>query len=186
MFNPALRARQVDIISRRVYHTRLGVQHVRSLHISAPLGQDNTPLRKQLKAEAKRRKLQAKSAKTPFLPPARKDWELTVGIEIHARLNTARKLFSRAPVATTDAPNSQIAPFDTALPGAQPTFNPDVLVPAIRAALALDCSIRRRSGWDRKHYFYRDQPAGYQITQYYEPFAVDGRLRLADGLDVGI
>lgn len=70
------------------------------------------------------------------------------------------------------------------MPGSQPLFQPSVLIPAIRAALALNCEIQGRSKFDRKHYFYHDQPAGYQITQYYEPFARNGHLTLTsqDGL----
>ena len=105
-------------------------------------------------------------------------WELTVGIEIHAQLNTDRKLFSDALTAPTDVPNSTVAPFDLALPGAQPKLQHAVLIPALRAALALNCSVQSESAFDRKHYFYHDQPAGYQITQYYAPFARDGFVRL--------
>lgn len=81
-------------------------------------------------------------------------------------------------------PNASSWPFDLAVPGSQPLFQPAVLVPALRAALALKCQIQSRSKFDRKHYFYHDQPAGYQITQFYEPFAKDGRLVLTpqDGL----
>ena len=81
-------------------------------------------------------------------------------------------------------PNAATWPFDLAVPGSQPLFQPAVLVPAVRAALALNCQIQGRSKFDRKHYFYHDQPAGYQITQYYEPFARDGYLVLTpqDGL----
>jgi len=81
-------------------------------------------------------------------------------------------------------PNASSWPFDLAVPGSQPLFQPAVLVPALRAALALKCQIQSQSKFDRKHYFYHDQPAGYQITQYYEPFAKDGRLLLTaqDGL----
>ena len=111
-------------------------------------------------------------------------WELTVGIEIHAQLNTERKLFSRALTSATDVPNQNVAYFDLALPGAQPKLQKAALIPALRAALALKCTIQPVSGFDRKHYFYHDQPAGYQITQYYQPFAKNGfvRLRPSDGI----
>ncbi|KAI0619302.1 Glutamyl-tRNA(Gln) amidotransferase subunit B mitochondrial [Pyrenophora tritici-repentis] len=105
-------------------------------------------------------------------------WELTVGIEVHAELNTARKLFSKATTSVGDAPNTHAALFDVAFPGSQPIFQLDTLVPALRAALAFQCEIPPRSSFDRKHYFYQDQPNGYQITQYYEPFAKNGRLVL--------
>jgi aspartyl-tRNA(Asn)/glutamyl-tRNA(Gln) amidotransferase subunit B len=121
------------------------------------------------------------------------DWELSVGIEIHAELDTERKLFSSAPTGLDAEPNSNVALFDLAYPGSQPVFQVATLLPAIRAALALNCEIQPRSSFDRKHYFYPDQPAGYQITQFYresccaierhdlkilEPYAKDGHITL--------
>ncbi|KAL8763096.1 MAG: hypothetical protein Q9203_007463 [Teloschistes exilis] len=82
--------------------------------------------------------------------------------------------------SVNERPNAQVAPFDLALPGSQPTFQQTTLLPAIRAALALRCNIQNRSHFDRKHYFYADQPAGYQITQYYHPFATAGSIILYD------
>lgn len=105
-------------------------------------------------------------------------WELTVGIEIHAQLNTAKKLFSAATTSFNDDPNTHVAYFDLATPGSQPIFQKETLLPAVRAALALDCEVQPVSRFDRKHYFHWDQPSGYQITQYYEPFARNGRLQL--------
>ncbi len=96
-----------------------------------------------------------------------KKWELTVGIEVHAELNVARKLFSDAATSIDAPPNTHVALFDAAFPGTQPVFQKETVIPALRAALALNCSIQRISSFDRKHYFYQDQPAGYQITQYY-------------------
>ncbi|KAF2227678.1 GatB/GatE catalytic domain-containing protein [Elsinoe ampelina] len=133
------------------------------------------PLRKQLKDKARHLK---SSPKTPSPEPPSSNWELTVGIEIHARLNAATKLFSPAPLHLSPHPNTHVAPFDASLPGTQPHFQPSVLLPAIRAALALNCTIQPSSRWDRKHYFYQDQPAGYQITQYYAPFALSGCVTL--------
>ena len=113
-----------------------------------------------------------------------REWELTIGIEIHAQLKTDRKLFSPASTAPTDIPNQHVAPFDLALPGAQPVLQPGVLLPALRAALALECVVQPVSSFDRKHYIYPDQPAGYQLTQFYAPLARDGRVRIYphDGL----
>ncbi|GAB7344558.1 hypothetical protein MBLNU457_2382t2 [Dothideomycetes sp. NU457] len=156
--------------------------------------QDTVPVRKQLKDEAKARKKAAKATKAADTTTTSSQtssrlskWELTVGIEIHAELNTAHKLFSSAQTSTNAALNTHVAPFDAALPGTQPTFQPATLIPAIRAALALKCTIQPRSAFDRKHYFYQDQPNGYQITQYYSPFARDGELVLTatDGIDPG-
>jgi aspartyl-tRNA(Asn)/glutamyl-tRNA(Gln) amidotransferase subunit B len=134
-----------------------------------------TAFRKQLKDEAKQRK----AAKTSRLGvEANERWELTVGIEIHAQLNVAKKLFSSAASSIDDEPNAHVALFDVAIPGSQPHFQKETLIPALRAALALNCDIQRTSRFDRKHYFHWDQPAGYQITQYYEPFAKDGYIIL--------
>lgn len=131
------------------------------------------PLRKHLKDEAKRKKAEAKlsSNKTVKTDPRLDKWELTVGIEIHAELNTACKLFSNAPALSGEengvTANTKVALFDAALPGTQPQFQVATLLPALRAAIALGCDVQRKSGWDRKHYFHWDQPNGYQITQYY-------------------
>lgn len=129
------------------------------------------PLRKQLKDEAKQRKKSAKAATSDRkleAPDTLLDsWELTVGIEVHAELNTAHKLFSSAATSDNADTNTHVARFDAALPGAQPEFQKATLIPALRAALAMKCEIQQRSSWDRKHYFYQDQPNGYQITQYY-------------------
>jgi aspartyl-tRNA(Asn)/glutamyl-tRNA(Gln) amidotransferase subunit B len=134
------------------------------------------PFRKQLKDEAKRRRALHGAQKNK--PWKLEDWELTIGIEIHAQLNTARKLFSAAASTINDKPNTHVALFDVAMPGSQPIFQKATLIPALRAALALNCNIQRTSRFDRKHYFHWDQPSGYQITQYYQPFAKDGYITL--------
>ncbi|POR36958.1 Glutamyl-tRNA(Gln) amidotransferase subunit B, mitochondrial [Tolypocladium paradoxum] len=135
------------------------------------------PLRKQLKDEAKQAKKQGKK-KSKADSQTVDGWELTVGIEIHAQLNSSRKLFSSATTSFNEEPNSHVALFDVAMPGSQPLLQKDTLLPAIRAALALNCDIQRVSRFDRKHYFWWDQPSGYQITQYYEPFAKNGHITL--------
>lgn len=138
-------------------------------HQGAKAAEAAVPLRKQLKEEAKQRKKSAKAAgKGSNEVNALLDkWELTVGIEVHAELNTAHKLFSTARTSLNAEPNEHVARFDAALPGAQPDFQKATLIPALRAALAMNCDIQPLSSWDRKHYFYQDQPNGYQITQYY-------------------
>ncbi|KAI4148293.1 MAG: hypothetical protein LQ341_001632 [Variospora aurantia] len=99
-----------------------------------------------------------------------------LGIEEFEKTNDHSDAFT----STNDQSNTQVAPFDFALPGSQPAFQKETLLPAIRAALALNCHIQQRSQFDRKHYFYADQPAGYQITQYYQPLATDGSIVLYD------
>ncbi|KAG0647231.1 Glutamyl-tRNA(Gln) amidotransferase subunit [Hyphodiscus hymeniophilus] len=136
------------------------------------------PFRKQLKDAAKKRKSEGAAKTSREDNQKLEEWELTVGIEIHAQLNTARKLFSTAASSINDVPNTHVALFDLAMPGSQPIFQKETLIPAIRAALALNCKVQKTSKFDRKHYFHWDQPSGYQITQYYEPFAKDGYITL--------
>ncbi|KAL2694286.1 hypothetical protein Neosp_000861 [[Neocosmospora] mangrovei] len=150
--------------------------HVSSETVPPPPAQP-VPLRKQLKDEAKKAKKQGKK-KSKGDSQTVDGWELTVGIEIHAQLNTARKLFSPAVTSFNDEPNSHVALFDLSMPGSQPLFQKETLIPALRAALALNCDIQNLSRFDRKHYFWWDQPSGYQITQYYEPFARNGHITL--------
>jgi len=170
----------------------------RELHHTIPSAK-NVPLQKLLKDERKRkraakRELESSSGKhgasAAVEEEARRtarlgEWDLTVGIEVHAQLNTDKKLFSSSRTSTEDEPNSNVSIFDLAFPGSQPVFQKETLVPALRAAIALNCTVQRESRFDRKHYFYPDQPAGYQITQYYMPFATNGQLTLSeiDGLN---
>lgn len=153
----------------------------RTLHTSEhelePKPAPAVPLRKKLRDDAKLAKKQGKK-KTKGDSQTVDGWELTVGIEIHAQLNTERKLFSPAATSFNDDPNSHVALFDVAMPGSQPLFQNETLIPALRAALALNCEVQRVSRFDRKHYFWWDQPSGYQITQYYQPFAKKGSITL--------
>ncbi|RMD39735.1 hypothetical protein DV735_g5385, partial [Chaetothyriales sp. CBS 134920] len=158
------------------------------LNTSARHAHDVTPLRKKLKDDDKAaRSLRGQGHQSARPAEIVDGWELTVGIEIHAQLNTAHKLFSTASTSASADPNTHIASFDLALPGTQPIFQKATLIPALRAALALNCDIQPRSTFDRKHYFYHDQPAGYQITQFYHPFATNGYVILdeRDGLAAG-
>ncbi|RAL01686.1 glutamyl-tRNA(Gln) amidotransferase subunit PET112 [Aspergillus ibericus CBS 121593] len=163
--------------TRRTLNPRSLSQPIRTLQTTAAESPDRVPLRKQLKQDAKAVKARKRQTRENE-EASRQKWELTVGIEIHAQLNTESKLFSRAPTSSTDLPNSNVALFDLAFPGTQPEFQIATLLPALRAALALNCDIQPVSRFDRKHYFYQDQPAGYQITQYYEPFAKNGYVDL--------
>ena len=143
--------------------------------LQAQIDDQDIPLRKQLKEESKRKR-QIKGL--PAQEEKHASWDLFVGIEVHAQLNTERKLFSHAETSINDEPNFHVALFDLAVPGSQPQFQAATLIPALRAALAFGCQVQRQSQFDRKHYFYQDQPAGYQITQYYAPFAKNGILTL--------
>ncbi|KAJ8335655.1 hypothetical protein SKAU_G00389970 [Synaphobranchus kaupii] len=100
-----------------------------------------------------------------------------VGLEIHAQINSSTKLFSSSQVGFSAPPNSQVSFFDASLPGTLPVLNRRCVEAAVMTGLALDCTINRKSLFDRKHYFYADLPAGYQITQQRLPIAVGGTLR---------
>ncbi|KAF2234036.1 Glutamyl-tRNA amidotransferase subunit B, mitochondrial [Viridothelium virens] len=171
---------RTSAVRRNVRRSFFNSAIAREEHIAPPELGATVPFRKLLKDELKRQKLRGESKKSKHAPANRllEKWELTVGIEIHVELNTAKKLFSTAATSTNQPPNTHVAHFDAAIPGTQPQFQKETLIPALRAALALNCTIHRKSAFDRKHYFYQDQPAGYQITQYYEPFATSGSVVL--------
>lgn len=105
-------------------------------------------------------------------------YNLTCGLEIHAQLQTKHKLFSNSNTSFHSPPNSQVSYYDASLPGTQPILNPSNILLALKAAVALGCNVSDTFSFDRKHYFYGDQPAGYQITQHFEPYAQDGVLQL--------
>ncbi|XP_064417763.1 glutamyl-tRNA(Gln) amidotransferase subunit B, mitochondrial isoform X2 [Latimeria chalumnae] len=99
-----------------------------------------------------------------------------VGLEIHAQINSTSKLFSGSQVQFLAPPNSLVSFFDASLPGTLPVLNRRCVEAAVMTALALNCTINKKSLFDRKHYFYADLPAGYQITQQRLPIAVGGTL----------
>lgn len=107
--------------------------------------------------------------------------QLKIGLEIHTQLHTFHKLFSNSPNSTSNlnvTPNSSSSFFDLSLPGTQPKLNPECLLKTLKLATALNCDISKISAFDRKHYFYGDQPLGYQITQHYHPIAKNGVISL--------
>jgi aspartyl-tRNA(Asn)/glutamyl-tRNA(Gln) amidotransferase subunit B len=111
-----------------------------------------------------------------FKPVA--EYPLKCGLEIHSQLRTPHKLFSLSETSFQEEPNTRISYFDAGLPGTQPKLNPEALVLALKAAVALNSEVNLDSTFDRKHYFYGDQPIGYQITQHYNPYAKGGEMRL--------
>jgi aspartyl-tRNA(Asn)/glutamyl-tRNA(Gln) amidotransferase subunit B len=108
-------------------------------------------------------------------------FEAVIGLEIHAQLLTASKIFCGCSTAFGAAPNTHICPVCIGLPGALPVLNRAAVDFAVRAALALGCEIKHRSIFARKNYFYPDLPKGYQISQYELPIAIGGVLAFASG-----
>ena len=103
-------------------------------------------------------------------------WEAVIGLEIHAHLLTASKIFCGCSTAFGAPPNTEVCPVCLGFPGALPVLNRGAVDHAIRAALALGCRINTSSIFARKNYFYPDLPKGYQISQYERPLASDGAL----------
>ncbi len=114
------------------------------------------------------------------------NYETIIGIEVHAQLNTKRKIFSPSLNDAASAPNTNVHPIDLGMPGALPRFNEEVLIKAIRVANAFDMDITRKMHWDRKNYFYHDNPKGYQITQQKTPIGRNGKICLDDGVEIGV
>src|SRR5215510_4864660 len=106
--------------------------------------------------------------------PALMVFEPVIGLEIHAQLLTASKIFCGCSTAFGAAPNSHVCPVCLGLPGALPVLNRAAVDLAIRASLALGCAIQPMSIFARKNYFYPDLPKGYQISQYERPLALGG------------
>ncbi len=108
----------------------------------------------------------------------RNDYQLVIGLETHAQLNTEKKLFSQSVNNFNSYQNSNVSLFDVATPGQLPVLNREVVNLAIRFGLATNAKINNRSTFDRKHYFYPDLPSGYQITQYFKPIIENGLIEL--------
>ena len=94
------------------------------------------------------------------------DWEIVLGLEVHAQVISEAKLFSGAPTAFGADPNTQVSLVDAAMPGMLPVINARCVEQAVRTGLGLNAQINLRSLFDRKNYFYADLPQGYQSSQY--------------------
>ena len=106
------------------------------------------------------------------------NWEMVIGIEVHAQITSASKLFSGANASFGGTPNSHVSLVDAAMPGMLPVVNRECVRQAIRAGLALGAEINRRSVFARKNYFYPDLPQGYQISQFEEPIVGKGSVTI--------
>ncbi|MGL4812890.1 MAG: Asp-tRNA(Asn)/Glu-tRNA(Gln) amidotransferase subunit GatB [Beijerinckiaceae bacterium] len=125
-----------------------------------------------------------------FIKGATGDWEIIVGMEIHAQVNSNAKLFSGAATAFGGAPNDHVSLVDAAMPGMLPVINEECVKQAIRTGLGLNAQINLKSVFDRKNYFYPDLPQGYQISQYKSPIVGEGEVTVdvtsSEQIKVGI
>ncbi|WP_394652147.1 Asp-tRNA(Asn)/Glu-tRNA(Gln) amidotransferase subunit GatB [uncultured Sphingomonas sp.] len=106
------------------------------------------------------------------------EWEVVIGLEVHAQVTSNAKLFSGAPTAFGAEPNTQVSLVDAAMPGMLPVPNRECIRQAVRTGMAIDAQINKWSRFDRKNYFYADLPQGYQISQLYHPLVGEGRLEV--------
>ena len=114
------------------------------------------------------------------------EWEVVIGLEVHAQVTSNAKLFSGASTAFGAEPNSQVSLVDAAMPGMLPVPNRECIRQAVRTGLAIDAQINKWSRFDRKNYFYADLPQGYQISQLYHPLVGEGRLLIEADEKAGI
>jgi aspartyl-tRNA(Asn)/glutamyl-tRNA(Gln) amidotransferase subunit B len=125
-----------------------------------------------------------------LLKGATGDWEIVIGMEVHAQVTSNAKLFSGAPTEFGGAPNSHVSLVDAAMPGMLPVINEECVRQAIRSGLGLKAKINFKSVFDRKNYFYPDLPQGYQISQYKSPIVGEGAVTVdldgGDSVTVGI
>jgi aspartyl-tRNA(Asn)/glutamyl-tRNA(Gln) amidotransferase subunit B len=106
------------------------------------------------------------------------DWEMVIGLEVHAQVTSNSKLFSGASTEFGGEPNSHVSLVDAAMPGMLPVINEFCVAQAVRTGLGLNAQINLRSVFDRKNYFYPDSPQGYQISQYKSPIVGEGEVTL--------
>ena len=121
-------------------------------------------------------------ATAPFrIKGATGDWEVVIGLEVHAQVTSNAKLFSGAATAFGAEPNTQVSLVDAAMPGMLPVPNRECIRQAVRTGMAIDAKINKWSRFDRKNYFYADLPQGYQISQLYHPLVGEGAVEIEDG-----
>lgn len=111
-----------------------------------------------------------------WIKSATGDWEIVIGMEVHAQILSRSKLFSGASAEYGGEPNDHVSIIDAAMPGMLPVINEFCVEQAVRTGLGLEARINRRSVFDRKNYFYPDLPQGYQISQYQQPVVGEGKV----------
>src|SRR5262245_33625482 len=114
------------------------------------------------------------------------DWEVVIGLEVHAQVTSNAKLFSGAATAFGAEPNAQVSLVDAAMPGMLPVPNKECIRQAVRTGMAIEAQINAWSRFDRKNYFYADLPQGYQISQLYHPLVGEGSLHIEADEKAGI
>ncbi|HEX2840400.1 Asp-tRNA(Asn)/Glu-tRNA(Gln) amidotransferase subunit GatB [Hyphomicrobium sp.] len=119
-----------------------------------------------------------KAKSSNLIPGATGDWEVVIGMEVHAQVASASKLFSGSSTAFGAEPNSHVSLVDAAMPGMLPVINEECIAQAIRTGLGLKAAINLKSVFDRKNYFYPDLPQGYQISQYKQPIVGEGEIEI--------
>src|ERR1700687_4858834 len=120
----------------------------------------------------------APAKKSKLIRGATGDWEVVIGLEVHAQVASQSKLFSGASTAFGGAPNSHVSLVDAAMPGMLPVINRECIAQAVRTGLGLNARINLKSVFDRKNYFYPDLPPGYQISQYKSPVVGEGEVTI--------
>ncbi len=120
--------------------------------------------------------MNVQSSTSKLIKGATGDWEVVIGMEVHAQVNSKAKLFSGAATAFGGEPNSHVSLVDAAMPGMLPVINEECVAQAVRTGLGLNAKINLRSVFDRKNYFYPDLPQGYQISQYKSPVVGEGEV----------
>ena len=118
-----------------------------------------------------------------FIPGATGDWEVIIGMEVHAQVLSKSKLFSGASTEFGKPANSNVSLVDAAMPGMLPVINEECVRQAVRTGLGLKAQINKRSVFDRKNYFYPDLPQGYQISQFKDPIVGEGKIVISLGPD---
>ncbi len=118
-----------------------------------------------------------------FIPGVTGDWEVVIGMEVHAQVSSRSKLFSAASTAFGSEPNANVSLVDAAMPGMLPVINEECIKQAVRTGLGLKAKINNRSVFDRKNYFYPDLPQGYQISQFKHPIVGEGTVLVSIGPD---
>ncbi|MEW6577321.1 MAG: Asp-tRNA(Asn)/Glu-tRNA(Gln) amidotransferase GatCAB subunit B, partial [Pseudomonadota bacterium] len=106
------------------------------------------------------------------------EWEVVIGLEVHAQVTSNAKLFSGASAAYGGEPNSHVSLVDAAMPGMLPVPNGECIRQAVRTGMAINAQINKWSRFDRKNYFYADLPQGYQISQLYHPLVGEGAIEV--------